>query len=186
MDITSYMLGKNAGGDFDWTILGYDNTPETITDAYNIALQIKNNWTSSSRPYDINKNVIICPVVDTSEQTTWWYFAGECKRLMQVPLLNTSNVTNFGNAFNGCSSLTVVPIFDTSSATSLGSMFSGCFSLNDESLDNILQMCINATAYTGTKTLKQIGFQKNIYPVSKLETLPSYQDFIDAGWTTGY
>jgi hypothetical protein len=47
-------------------------------------------------------------------------------------------------------------------------------------------MCINATSYTGTKTFSKFGFNSGYYAASKIQSLPSYQDFITAGWTIGY
>lgn len=54
MDITSYLLGKQAGGggggsDLDWTAIGYDSTPQAIVDGYNYAKQIKDNWVPATR-----------------------------------------------------------------------------------------------------------------------------------------
>lgn len=215
MDITSYLLGKNSsggggGGGLDWTAVGYSNTPQAIIEAYNVAVNIKNNWTSTSRPTDFKDTIIICPYVDTSSLTSWGYFASECKKLLQIPLLdssnvtnmnsafsnstalmsvplfNTSKVTNFGSMFSGCTSLTTIPIFDTSSGTAFGSMFDTCYKLSNESLDNILQMCINATSYTGAKTLRSLGFRSNVHSSAKIQALPHYQAFLDAGWTIGY
>lgn len=58
--------------------------------------------------------------------------------------------------------------------------------LTDASLDNILQMCINATSYTETKTLAELGLSNYRASVSRVEALPHYQDFLNAGWTIGY
>ena len=65
-------------------------------------------------------------------------------------------------------------------------MFTGCVKLTDNSLNNILQICINATLYTGTKTLYTLGFRSNKYSVERIQALSNYQAFIDAGWTIGY
>ena len=110
-----------------------------------------------------------------------------CSKLKTIPLLNTSNVMIMTNMFNRCSILETIPLLDTSKITRMSNIFSGCFNLSDSSLDNILQMCINATSYTETKTLKTIGITNTTYyPVSRIEALPSYQAFLDAGWTIGY
>ena len=190
MDITSYLLGKNSGGgggsDLDWTALGYDSTPQAIIDAYNIALNIKETWTSTSRLSEDYKNVIICPLVDTSSQTSWYYFASNCGSLLQMPLLDTSNVTNMTSSFYACSALQHIPKFNTSKVTSFTGTFQGCNNLTNESINNILEMCISATLYTGTKTLYQLGFRSNYYSATRIQALPSYQAFIDAGWTIGY
>lgn len=188
MDITSYLLGKNAGGGssgLDWSAVGYTVAPQTIIKAYNKAVQIKNNWTPTSRLYN-DDEVIIAPVVDTSTNTAWGYFAGSCDNLLEIPLLDSSNVTSMDHAFYICSSLTTIPIFDTSKVTSFSSAFEYTPKLSDASLNNILQMCINATSYNKTKTLYQVGLRKTNYPVARIEALPHYQDFIDAGWTIGY
>lgn len=114
----------------------------------------------------------------------------ECRALKVIPKFNTSKVTNMQQMFNGCYSLTSVPLLDTKAITgnsSFSNMFVNCVSLTDTSLDNILQMCINATGYTGTKTLSTLGVvSTTIYPTSRIEALPHYQDFLDAGWTIGY
>ena len=103
-----------------------------------------------------------------------------------IPLLDTSGVTAMNSMFNGCSNLTEIPLLDTSSATNINSMFNGCSNLSENSLNNILQMCINAVSYTGvnTKTLNYIGLSKE--QATKCTTLSNYQAFLDAGWTTGY
>ena len=57
-------------------------------------------------------------------------------------------------------------------------------SLTNESLDNILQFCITSKIENGT--LQYLGFDSNVYPINRIEALPHYQDFLDAGWTIGY
>jgi surface protein len=127
------------------------------------------------------------PLLDTSSVTTMSSMFLNCSSLATIPLLDTSNVTNMYDIFHGCTNLTTVPLLNTSSVTgNMNNMFAQCSKLSNESLDNILQMCINATAYTGTKTLYFLGLRSSYYSVSKIQALPHYQDFIDAGWTIGY
>ena len=57
-------------------------------------------------------------------------------------------------------------------------------SLTNESLDNILQFCITSKIENGT--LKYLGLTSNYYPATTIQSLPHYQDFINAGWTIGY
>ena len=45
-------------------------------------------------------------------------------------------------------------------------------------------MCINATAYTGTKTLQIVGLSSA--QATTCQGLSNYADFVEAGWTTGY
>lgn len=106
--------------------------------------------------------------------------------LETAPDMNTSSVTNMSQMFSMCNSLTDVPIYNTTSVTNFTNMFLNCVSLSNTSLDNILQMCIGATSYNGTKTLTQLGFNSTNYPSATIQALPHYNDFLTAGWTIGY
>ena len=50
MDITSYLLGKQASGgggggsSLDWSAIGYNGEPQEIKDGYNYAVEIMENW----------------------------------------------------------------------------------------------------------------------------------------------
>lgn len=218
MDITSYLLGKQAGGSgggLDWSAIGYSGEPQSIENDYNYAKNIYDNWdatqTSYRSKYYNNGQLVFFPAVNTSAGTDFYYMFANCTYLQTMPLINTSNGTNFMSMFQSCKRLTEVPQLDVSNggnlssmfynctnlkkipvynptkATNMGSMFSGCISLTDESLDNILQTCINTNPkYPNTKSLYGLGFSSSNYPASRIEALPHYQDFIDAGWTIGY
>lgn len=175
----------------------YDNWDPTIT--------------SMNTMYMNNTDLKVFPLVDTSNVTNMNEAFRQCTFLTDVPLLNTSSVTNMYGAFSNCVYLKTVPMFNSSKTTTMRNMFSRCNrlenvpilntssiddswslvtmfeycpNLTDASLDNILQMCINATSYPGTKTLARLGItDTTVYPASRIEALPHYQDFIDAGWT---
>ena len=93
--------------------------------------------------------------------------------------------------FAGCTALTEVPIYNTSKVTSTGvqgtvgmiGMFIGCDNLSDESLNNIMQMCINATKITNSthKKLTYIGLSTT--QINTCKTLSNYQTLLDKGWT---
>ena len=191
-DFVDSITSGGGGGGLDWSAIGYSGTPQGIVDGYNYAKNIYDNWTPNVNLRDkFNKDVelTIMPLVDTSIATTTYGMFNNCYALITIPLLNTSNVETMRNMFSSCYALNYVPILDTSSLTgtsSMQSMFSNCWSLTNTSLDNILQMCINATSYTGTKTLAKLGFTSSNYPTSRIQALPHYQDFINAGWTIGY
>ena len=90
-----------------------------------------------------------------------------------------------GRMFEGCSSLTTIPVLNTNEVTGMSDMFNGCTSLTDDSLNNILQMCINAVSISSTpNTLQAIGLTEA--QAATCTTLSNYQAFLDAGWTTGY
>lgn len=220
MDITSYLLGKNAGGGsgsggLDWSAIGYASQPKSILDDYNYSKNIYDNWdatqTSLENKFKNNYVLTYMPAVDTSNITNMMGCFYGCYSLNTIPMLDTSKVTNMKDMFNGCYKIKEIPLFDTSRATAMNTMFnncqnletipqfnlgsvstvnsmlSNCISLTDQSLDNVLKMCININPnYSRTKTLAQIGFNATNYPTSRIEALPHYQDFINAGWTIGY
>lgn len=124
--------------------------------------------------------------IDMSSLTSTRSMFSMCKNLKKVGQLDISNSTNTSSMFSGCSNLETVPVLNASKSLTFYSMFLNCTSLTDETLDNILQMCVNATSNTGTKTLAFMGFNSTNYPASRIQALPHYQDFINAGWTIGY
>lgn len=124
------------------------------------------------------------PIIDTSSVTDMEGMCNGCVSLVSFPLLNTSSVRNMMSMFNACGNLTTFPPLNIPSATNFQYMFYDCNALTDTSLDNILQMCISATSFTGTKTLAYLSITNtSVYPTSRIEALPHYQDFLDAGWT---
>ena len=124
------------------------------------------------------------PKFDTSKVTTMFSMFESCKELKAIPQIDTQNVESTFVMFRGCSSLEDVPVLNTAKVTTLLNMFISCSSLSNDSLNNIMQMCIGAIKYTGTKTLKEIGLTSA--QATTCQGLSNYQDFINAGWTTGY
>ena len=132
-----------------------------------------------------NTDIRSIPLIDTSSAGSTRAMFSDCSKLTAVPLFNTSNATNMNQMFYGCSSLVTVPAFDTSKANNLNLCFGSCSQLSDESLNNIMRMCINTTtSYTRAKTLATIGITST--QATRCQSLSNYQDFLDAGWTTGY
>ena len=125
------------------------------------------------------------PLLDTSSCTYMKNMFYNCSKITSVPLLNTSNVTSMNGMFSNCTNLETIPLMNTTNVTSMNNMFEKCNKLTDTTLDNILQMCINSSVTTN-KTLTKIGITSSNYPIEKIQALPHYQDFINAGWTTGY
>lgn len=131
-------------------------------------------------------NLTVGPIMNTSNVTNMTNMFSGCTNLTTVPLYDTSSVTSMNMMFRVCKQLANVPLFNTSKVKNFSNMFYGCQNLSTESLDNILQMCINASSYTSTKTLVQLGFDNTNQPAGTIQALPHYQDFINAGWTIGY
>lgn len=147
----------------DWSQIGYEDTPQSIIDEFNMAKQIYDNWDNTTTSMlDMFKNR---------------------KDIFILPPIDTSNVTNMNSTFYS-STISVVPVLDTTNVKWLANTFKSCGSLTSDSLNNIMQMCINATNYTSTKTLYYIGISQA--QATTCQELSNYQDFINAGWTTGY
>ena len=126
----------------------------------------------------------VVPALDISNMTRMSDMFYNCSSLTTVMKLNTSSATDISRMFKNCVSLKDLAILDTSNVTNMIDTFSGCTSLSDDSLNNIMQMCANATSYTGTKTLARIALTSD--QATKCTTLSNYSVFTAAGWTTGY
>lgn len=158
-----------------------------MTDTFAYCKKLKKvplfDTSSVTSMYDMFRQCVILeevPAFDTSnvENMEAMFFA--CEKLKEVPAFNTSKVTSMYNTFRGCDKLVTVPILDTTNVTNMSSMFYGCYALSDESLNNILAMCISATQISNKK-LSYIGLSTT--QIAKCKTLSNYQAFIDAGWT---
>ena len=124
--------------------------------------------------------------IDLTDATNISSMFQGCIKLKKLPTMNTSNITNMRYLFQGCYVLENIPVYDTSNVGDMRNMYTNCTSLSDESLNNILQMCINATHYGRTKTLVSLGIESTNYSASRIQSLSKYQDFINAGWSIGY
>ena len=130
IQITTNVSG--AGGR-DWSEIGYSSEPQSITDGFNYAKSIYDNWDSSQTSYyskfKTDKNLVFMPLVNTQNATNFGSMFYGCQRLIYVPQLNTSNGTRFDYMFKGCVGLTSIPQLNTSKATDFSYMFHSCSSL---------------------------------------------------------
>lgn len=130
-----------------------------------------------------SSNLTSFPLVDTSNVTTMTSMFQMCFGLTTIPQLNTGNVQYMQYTFQWCP-ITTVPLLDTHSCQTMTDMFGNCTNIDDTGLDNILQMCANVDdGYFSNKTLSDIGIKTSTYSSEKIQSLPHYQDFLDAGWT---
>ena len=149
-----------------------------------IPLLDTSNVTTMGAMFNGCSSLTTIPLLDTSNVTAMFGMFSDCSSLTTIPLLDTGNVTDMNHMFSDCSSLTTIPLLDTSNVTDMNYMFGRCSSLNNESLNNILAMCANAVKITSNKALTYIGLTEEQANICK--TLSNYQDFVNAGWTTGY
>lgn len=174
----------------DWSQIGYTNTPESVINAFNSAKNIKENWnnntTNMNYIYSNNTNLLFFPLVNTSNVTsmnsTFSYSV-----LQHIEKVDTKKVTNMSECFDTCRFLMDVPAFEIPLVTSTSGIyncFKNCSYLTNESLNNIMAMCLSAINISGTKTLKNLGLSSAQCTIC--QGLSNYSAFTAAGWTTGY
>ena len=214
LGITGTYEGEGGSFPPDWSEIGYEDTPASIIEAFNYAKEIQEDWdssiTSMNNKYLSDIKLQVFPLVDTSNVTTM-QSAFNGSNLGAIPLLNTSNVTNMSSTFRACKlfadlpqlntskvetfqycfaqceSLVDVPVLDTSSVTGYGFqlVFGSCPNLSNDSLNNILLMCINTrNVYGNYRKLSEVGLTSAQATIC--QGLSNYQAFLNAGWTTGY
>lgn len=116
---------------------------------------------------------------------------GNCSKLVSITDIVGNSIGyqmyNVGHAFENCTLLEDIPLMDLSGITDgngnrIADIVKGCPNLTDDSLDNLLQSCISSR-FTGTKTLYYLGLREEDYPTARLEALPHWTDFTQAGWS---
>lgn len=98
---------------------------------------------------------------------------------------------NVNHMFESCTNLVNISfgnITQTNFITRNGFqyMFSNCTNLSDNSINEILNLCLHNPSYQYSKTLAELGFKAANYPASRIQALSNYQAFLNAGWTIGY
>lgn len=143
--------------------------------------------TSANTCFEDCNNLVTAPSINLTGTTNCYRMFHNCLELVNVPSYTLTNCTNLQQMFWNCSKLANIGTITIPSATNLTNMFQSTGnSLTETSRDNILQMCVSATAYTGTKTLANLGFANTMYTAASWQALEHYNDFITAGWTIGY
>lgn len=173
--------------------LDLSNCHETFSDMFSSCLSLRevglldiSNATSVGSMFNNCQVLKTIPLLNISNATRTDGMFNQCVNLISIPQLNISNATRTDSMFYGCLKLETVPELHPTKAVNMNNMFYNCKKLTDDSLNNILKTCTNATTYAGTKTLVYMGFNASNYPASRIQALPYYQDFLNAGWTIGY
>ena len=171
----------------DWSEIGYSETPQTLLDDFNYSKQIYDNWVNEGNlnsKFKDDKNLVYMPLVNISGRDIGMNntFSG-CSNLVSIPLLDTSRAGGMYFMCGGCSNLVSIPLLNTSGCYNLSYAFQGCSKLNNESLNNILAMCVNSR-HANSKTLNEIGLTST--QATTCQTLSNWDAFVEAGWSTGY
>lgn len=147
MDITSYVLGKKAGGGSSPAQL--QSKEITITENGEQTITPDSGY-DGLRRVDITTNVSgggkYSPQIIQFQGFTGTSLDNETQNL------DTSNITNMENMFERCSNLTTLDLsgFDTSNVTNMYSMFGNCKSLTNLDISNF-----NTTALTNVRSMFQ-------------------------------
>ena len=183
--LSSVEVTTNVSGGDEWSDIGYSSTPQSIVDAHTYSKQLYDGWDANNpHKFQYDVNLIICPLIDTSEMTNIENMFNGCTSLIQVPAIVVSNnITSLQYMFQGCRALRTIDFsnFDVSNIVYTYNMFSDCIRLDDNTLNGILDLCIKMTS-VNSKTLSGMGIT-NTSIKNRIPTLSNYQAFLDAGWT---
>jgi hypothetical protein len=122
---------------------------------------------------DLSGTNIITPNVKKLD-----YFFQYAGKLTDAPMIDTSNVTDM-TRFAFRAQLRNIPQYNTSKVTTFEQAFSSS-NFTNASLENVMNMCAMAVNCIN-KTLANTGLNNSQLNICK--NLPSYQNFINAGWT---
>ena len=134
-DFSSYSVAidnlPSSGGGLDFSVIGYDSTPEPLNSGIEYAKQIKDTWDSSitncESKYDGDSNLYFFPVVNVDNVTNMNQMFSN-SNILVVPDLNTPKCNNLLGIFNGCGSLLYADLsnWTLSKVSSVSSMFYRC------------------------------------------------------------
>lgn len=104
----------------------------------------------------------------------------------QGVFIDFDNNTSFNETFYNCNLKKIHfgtnPNF--SNVTTFNNMFYDAKNLDDTTLNSLLLALTTASSYTGTKTLRTLGFtDTTVYPDSRFTALSNYTAFTTAGWS---
>ena len=129
-----------------------------------------------------------CLNISSIKDSTFMIRTGLGRALGQTPNLHTLEniklINACDNTFINSANLKNISNLDCSEATTIDYIFQMCNNLTNDSLNEILKTCINAVKIKDTsKSLLNNVLTDTSYTPEQIQSLPSYQDFINAGWT---
>ena len=197
-DIKIKIRLSNVSVNSEFDVLGYSGTEEPLNSYFNYSKDIVKNWDSEQvlmNRFRNDKNLVFCPLVDTSKANNMTAMFSGCVNLMQVPLLDTSNVVHFDEMFYNCTSLTTVPQFDTSNLYSAQLMFGGCSKLvkiplldftKAEQLRSMLLACSELVELSGFSNLSvnlDLSSSRKLTADSIMSVINEAKDLSETGGT---
>ena len=155
----------NESGGLDFSVIGYDETPDYLQDGMNYAIEVKNNWKAGQnnnmcQKYANNKNLVFYPkfngVIYSLEKT---FMGCDMLQVVDLDLFDTSTMKNMSGVFQGCESLVHAKVnkLNTSAVTNMSSAFERCKRLKSldvsnwntsavTNMENMFSYCENLTS----------------------------------------
>lgn len=198
-DIKIKIRLSNVSVNSEFDIMGYNGSEQPLFGYLEYSKDIFKNWDDSQsglmNKFRNDKNLVFCPLVDTSKANNMQSMFSNCTNLMQVPLLNTANVMHFDDMFYNCSSLTVIPQFDTTNLYSANLMLAGCSKLisvplldftNAKELRSILLACselVELGGFTNLSVNLDLSSSRKLTAESILNVINQAKDLSGTGGT---
>ena len=197
-DIKIKIRLANVSVNSEFDVMGYNGSEQPLFGYLEYSKDIVKNWDSEQvlmNRFRNDKNLVFCPLVDTSKANNMTAMFSSCVNLMQVPLLDTSNVVHFDEMFYNCSSLTTVPQFNTSSLYSAQLMFAGCSKLvsvplldftNAKELRSMLLACSELAELGGFSNLSvslDLSSSRKLTADSIMNVINEAKDLSETGGT---
>ena len=167
-DFSSYSVAidnlPSSGGGLDFSVIGYDATPEFLSSGIEYAKQIKDTWndsiTNCGNKYANDLNLYFFPVVNTANVTNMSYMFKNTN-LLVVPDLNTPKCTDLNGTFQGCGSLLYADLsnWTLSKVKYASNMFDGCERVSTIILPKGLRPTYAGDMFYNCKALTQVNIK---------------------------
>lgn len=134
-DFSSYSVAidnlPSSGGGSDFSVIGYDATPEPFKSGIEYAKQIKDTWddsiTNCGSKYERDKQLYFFPIVNVDNVTTMFNMFSY-SNILVAPTLHTPKCAYAAKLFNSCKLLLYADLsnWTLSNVSSVDSMFNEC------------------------------------------------------------
>ena len=145
------------------------------------------NCKDFSGMFAYDNNLVNFPTLNTSKGENFDGTFLYCSKMTTMQTLDLSNATNISRLCFNCSRLVNFPYMPIPKVIQMNNMFTSCSQLSNDSLNNILRMCAEATAYI--EYCKSQGKELRAYDIgltsaqfNTCKTLSNFSAFVNAGW----
>lgn len=162
-NVKNYESAVVNTGAMNWNAIGFSSIPNWLTDGYNYAKEIYDNWDASATALNSkfygDKRLLIFPNVDTSHATSVASMFSNCTRLQSVEM-DISNATNVSSCFASCMSLRYLKLTGTTKTSSFITSNAGLSSLETADFNSLT---LGSSTYNFSYTFSGCSSLKNFY-----------------------